>query len=376
MENHISDGKVLIKRMKIAHILNDLGPGGAEKLLTDILPELKNRGHEVILILLDSKLNFKKYYDLLSNNDITIISLNKHRYNPLIIFSLYRLQVKNKFNIWHCHLFPSQMWISLATFFFPKYVRIIKTEHAVYNNRMRLKFLKYLDKLIYSRYHRIICISSDVRDMVINWTKTTPKKLIIIENGVNIKQIYNSKLSNSLLHYDQENYNILMVARFDGRQKDQISLINSIPKLDKNVHLYFAGDGPHRVRCQELVDRLNLSDRVHFLGLRDDVYAIMKSMDLNILITNFEGLSGVVLESLAAGKPFLGSDVSGVKEVVPSPEFLIKSNHPDDIALAITNLMHDEVSKKNQVLMSKEFVKKFDFIYSVNEIEKLYCNVQ
>jgi glycosyltransferase involved in cell wall biosynthesis len=282
--------------------------------------------------------------------------------------------VEEGFSEFFDHLFPSQMWLSLASLLFRKNVSVIKTEHAVFNNRMKFSFLKYFDRIIYSRYKKVICISKDVKDSISRWANIKEKQIEIIENGVNIKQI---KEENSVdkITLEDNCFNIMMVARFDGWQKDQLSLIRAISKMDKTVHLFLAGVGDFKLNCEDEVRTLSLQNRVHFLGLRKDVYSLMKKMDLNVLISKFEGFSGVVLESLASGKLFLGSNVSGIKEAVPSPDFLISSNDPDTIAMEIEKLRGNKKLQIKLLEQAEKHIVKYDYIHSIEKIEKLYQNV-
>ena len=57
---------------------------------------------------------------------------------------------------------------------------------------------------------------------------------------------------------------------------------------------------------------LQLENRILFLNNRKDIFEIMKTVDYNVLSSNFEGLSLSAIESLASGKPFIASDVSGL----------------------------------------------------------------
>jgi glycosyltransferase involved in cell wall biosynthesis len=117
---------------------------------------------------------------------------------------------------------------------------------------------------------------------------------------------------------------------------------------------------------------MKLEDRVFFLGLRDDVYFLMRSADLNILVSNFEGVSGVVLESLASGKPFCGSNVSGIKEFVPNNEFLFDSNDSKLISEKILRIKNSVKLQKYMVAQSDLFIGNFSHEISAEKINQLY----
>lgn len=168
--------------------------------------------------------------------------------------------------------------------------------------------LRPLEKLVYSRYSKIIAITDEVANNLGIWANTE-NKTVVINNGVNLEQIENEQKRVKRNQYNflaQNTVNILMTGRFDGWQKDQITLIKALSLLPENYFLYFAGEGSYLAECEEFVKKNNLEERVFFLGLRQDIYALMSLVDINVLSTNHEGLSGVVLESLASAQPFLG----------------------------------------------------------------------
>ena len=86
--------------------------------------------------------------------------------------------------------------------------------------------------------------------------------------------------------------------------------------LPVNFKLILVGEGPLKNSSQMLVQELCLKDRVFFLGNRDDVERIFKTADLSVLSSHWEGFGLVAVEGMAAGKPVIASNVSGLSEIV------------------------------------------------------------
>ncbi|MCG2431687.1 glycosyltransferase [Aequorivita xiaoshiensis] len=357
--------------MKILHYINNLGSGGAEKLLTDILPYFKQEGNEVYLIISNAEKNFEKYEKILSDSEIKFISLDRSFYNPFQIFKLIIFIKKYKIDIVHAHLFPTQYWLAIASYFIPKSVILIKTEHNANNKRRSISFLRFIEKHIYSRYTNIIAITNKVKENLENWIGTN-FPIIVVKNGVNLSQIKAEIDKGTTYQLNYNLFNLLMVGSLDGYQKDQISLIDSLANLPDEVHLFLVGTGKAEADIKKHVIDSGFSNKVTFLGLRKDVYALMNSVDLNILSSNHEGLSGVTLESMASGKPFIGSDVAGIKEIVPSPIFLFPPKNPKALAKKILEIKNDEVLKNKMVKNSLEHVKSFDTSLMVENYLKIY----
>lgn len=103
--------------------------------------------------------------------------------------------------------------------------------------------------------------------------------------------------------------------------KGQDVLLHAAARLRRRypqVHYVIAGDGDRRAAYEELSKALGLADRVHFLGWRRDVPAVLRSLSVVVLPTvmDFEGTPLAVIEAMAAGRPVVATDVGGVGEVV------------------------------------------------------------
>lgn len=353
--------------MRILHYINDLGAGGAEKLLTDILPKMKEE-HEVGLVISRSKYNFKPFVERLEKSNVEIIDLNVHLYNPIQIFKLIRLFKKWKPDVVHAHLFPTQYWLGFSSLFINKKVVLIKTEHSVFNERKNYKILALLEKFVYRRYNSIITITNQVHQNLVSWIGMEDR-MHTIYNGLNLGQVKEAKPQS----LSDNKFLLLMVGRFDGVCKAQDILIQALGMLPRDIfHLYFAGSGVAMDKAKTLTDQLNLNDEVTFLGLRDDVYSLMSSVDLNILSTKSEGLSGVALESLASKGAFIGSNVEGVNNIVPDERFLFEPNSPQALKDKIWELYQNQTLREEMVVTGNHYVERHDIKHMVLEYIKLY----
>jgi glycosyltransferase involved in cell wall biosynthesis len=88
---------------------------------------------------------------------------------------------------------------------------------------------------------------------------------------------------------------------------------------------------------------LGLAERVRFLGHREDVPALLRSCDIFVLPSLFEGLPVAVLEAMGAGKPVVATAISGTDEAVVHGEtgFLVAAGDPVGLAEAIRRLLAD-----------------------------------
>jgi len=328
--------------MKVLQIINNLGTGGAEKLLLDSIMIYRKKGIQMDLLVLDgAEYPFMK--KLKSINSEGIYSLNANSvYNPFSIFKI--IPYFKKYDIVHVHIFPSLYWVALAKIISLSKVKLIFTEHNTSNRRINSLILKYFDRLLYMPYSKIVCITEEVKLVMKNHLKYNPSKFEVITNGISLSsKNEETPLKKSQLELDIEDSDklLIQVSRFD-LQKDQKTIINSLKLLPDNVKLLLVGDGELRNQNEKLVADLNLEARVFFLGVRMDVPKLLKTSDVVILSSHYEGLSISSIEGMASGKPFIASDVPGLSELVSGAGLLFPVGDATALAGTIKSLIEDK----------------------------------
>jgi glycosyltransferase involved in cell wall biosynthesis len=362
--------------MKILHIDNSLGTGGAEKLILDTVPLYRKAGIEVdVLLLVDNDFLFAKELKKLDCCNVFIIRKSKNEkdvYNPFFIFKI-RKYLKN-YDIAHLHVFPSQYYAVFANLLNGNTTKLILTEHNTTNGRIKKKILKPLEKFIYSKYEKIICITHEIKLIYQNYLGLTDQ-LVTINNGVDICKINEAQpYEKSDLGYSEQDILVSMFARFT-KQKDHETVIKALLYLPENVKLLLAGDGALRVVCENLVKELNLIHRVSFLGVRNDVPELLKTSDIIVLSSHYEGLSLSSIEGMASGKPFIASDVPGVSETVKDAGILFPAGNEKKLAEEILKLLNDKDYYNDVALKCVKHAMNYDIYKMVEKYIKLYQSV-
>lgn len=345
--------------MKVLQVINSLATGGAEKLLLDTIPKYIEKGIEMDILVLNGT-EYPFYNELKNNPNFQLISLGKLSvYNPFLILKIIKY-LKN-YDFIHVHLFPSLYWVSLAKLISFSKVKLIYTEHSTNNRRMNNWFLKIIDRFVYSKYNKIICITNEVENQIKNQLHFSNDKFIVIQNGIDLSKIEiatNYSIKELNLNLPNDVKLLLQVSSFQF-PKDQSTVIRSLLYLPQDVHLLLVGQGVLLEQNKQLVNELQLSDRVHFLGVRMDVARLLKTCDILILSSQYEGLSLSSMEALASGKPFVASNVPGLKEIVSDAGILFPFQ--DDGKLAeicnelITNKNKYDTIVVNCLLKSKQY---------------------
>lgn len=343
--------------MKVTHIITSLGMGGAEKLIAETLPIFTEKGISTEVLVLNA---FRTpLYDQLEKSGIKIIPLGNKFYDPLHIFRIAKY-LKNT-DIAHAHLSSPQYFLPLAQIVSGRRAKLVFTEHSTTNRRMQSRLLGIFDKWFYSRYDKIICITEGVKTALQKHIKADERKLKVIPNGINIHRIASAEpLKRSSISPDISDDDVLIIQVSGFRHgKDQATLIRALQHLPQNVKVIFAGDGETRAAHEKLADELNLSHRVFFLGIRTDIPELLKTADISVLSSNWEGLSLASLEGMASGRPFIGSDVPGIRDLAANAGILFPNG--DDGALAseiqklITQKPYYQATARNCHAKAKEF---------------------
>ncbi|WP_318344727.1 glycosyltransferase [Flagellimonas baculiformis] len=364
--------------MRILHIANSLHTGGAEKLLLETIPRLNQEKDMTVDLLLLCGDNQPFLSLIRSLNANRTFCLSKNRiYDPFFIFKI--LPYLKKYDIVHVHLFPSLYWAGIAKFLSFSKVKMVYTEHNTTNRRRKNIVFKYLDRLVYANFRKIITISPDVdKNIKIHLgAKNDSEKFVLIPNGVNIEAINSaipipkSKISPILADRSKV---ILQVSSFTP-QKDQKTVIKALQLLPENYFCCFVGDGPTRDECRNLVNELGLNDRVIFLGIRTDVYQLLKSVDFIVLSSHFEGLSLACIEGMASGKPFIASNVPGLGNIVMDAGLLFPEGDSQLLAEAIKNLEEDTELNQTVVQNCQKRAMEYDIGAMVAKTIDLYGTI-
>ncbi|MBC2840329.1 glycosyltransferase [Robiginitalea sp. SC105] len=355
---------------KVLQVINTLTAGGAEKLLVDMVMEMHQQGLSVDIVILHSAKS--PFLDKIEKiPEINIIEPKKKwsLYNPRHILSLSKLF--RNYNVIHVHLFPSLYFASIAKQFGGKTKKFIFTEHNVSNRRRNNLIFKFLDRLIYKSYDRIITISESSHAALVEHLGNGFENIETILNGIRLRDIHEAlPADRSKLGVSDSSFLLIQVASFTT-QKDQATLIRAMAELDKSFEVVFVGDGPTRKEQENLATKLGLADRIHFLGIRKDVPGLLKAADAVVLSSHYEGLSLSSVEGLASGKPFLASDVPGLTEVVKGYGILFQDGNFNELASELRKLRSDTIYY-NEV--AAECLKRAEN-YNVSDMARNYIKL-
>ena len=336
--------------MRILHVITSLRTGGAERLMVDMLPRMKAKGHEVDLCVFDGVRT--PFYEELGSKGVRVIPLGHSVYSLVNLFKLIPLM--RGYDIVHSHNTACQYFVAIASFF--SKCKIYTTEHNT-SNRRRNVWWRMLDRWMYGRYDKVVCISELTKKNLIQHIGSSfEDKCVIIYNGIDLKTFVG--ISSSPITNEKK---VLMVSAF-REQKDQKTLIKAMKELPSNYVLELIGGGEERLidECKQLVRESQLDGRVEFMGVRTDIPALLSMANVVVLSSHYEGLSLSSLEGMASGKPFVASDVEGLHDIVGGYGVLFPHGDSKVLATEIRKLCEDEIYAEEVAGRCMERAKMFD----------------
>ena len=345
--------------------------GGAEKLVVDMLPRLRDKGCDVELLTLSGKKT--PLYNTLEQTGVKIHHFGEQTrvYDPRNILRMVFFLKKHHYDIVHTHNTASQMFAAVAGVLCS--VVLCTTEHNTSNRRRDWKWYKPVDRWMYRQYKKVICISDSTESNLRNFIGDWSDKVCTIYNGIDV-ELYAHALPLEKIKITPPRKVVAMVAGF-RYQKDQETVIRSLRHLPDNVELWLVGDGSRRSVVEQCIIDCALEDRVRLLGVRRDVPAILKSVDVVVQSSHWEGFGLAAAEAMAAGKPVVASNVEGLSQVVEGAGLLFPLGDDKALSDIIGHLLSDSNFYASVAQKCQQRAREFDISKTVDSYLAVYNEI-
>ncbi len=193
------------------------------------------------------------------------------------------------------------------------------------------------ERIIAKCVSRYLAVSSFVARRLNEVARIPARKIEVVHNGIDISEFLrpgSTVLRDSLVGKTKRSV-VLVTARLE-KQKGLECLMEAALLVPDAVFVV-VGQGTQRPALEFQVRQLKAEDRVVFLGPREDIADLLRSADLFVLPSLYEGFPLAILEAMAAGKPVVASRVGGVEEAVLHGKtgLLVRPKDPASLAAAM-----------------------------------------
>lgn len=222
-----------------------------------------------------------------------------------------------------------------------------------------------------------ISVSNFTKKRLIDQINIPEEKVVVIYNGINLdlfkKTSVNEKYSNPT---------IVTVCRLVPykRVEDLIKAIKILKSDIPNIRLKIIGKGSQEEYLKKLSKDLGIIDKIDFIGkINDtkDMIKILKKSHVFALPSIAEGFGMVIIEALAAGIPYVSSDIPPIKEITNGGigGFLCKTRDYKDLASKIKSLLTNESRRREIMKNVNTYIEQFKWSNISINLEKYYTKL-
>jgi glycosyltransferase involved in cell wall biosynthesis len=328
-------------RRTVVHVSDSLEFGGTEQVILQLLEGLDGCRWRNVLFHQPSRSR-----SLLADA-AEALGAEHHAWQPQVswaglsqVIPLVQQLRSIRPSVMHVHLTdPLACRFVLAAGALARVPAIIATQHLFAD--LSTTWSRTQHRVVASMVHRYITVSNDGARKLHGRLGVPRRKIRVVRNGIRLERFEPSSRTSlrTMLTGGKDAPVVLTVARLEPHKGHQflLSAIASVP----NARFVFAGDGSLRATLERMAYALGVSDRVLFLGHRNDVPELLANCDLFVLPSVYEGLPLAMLEAMAEARPVIATAIGGVDEVVTDGQtgLMVQPTDPAALATAIQTVI-------------------------------------
>ncbi|HEY7509304.1 MAG TPA: glycosyltransferase [Vicinamibacteria bacterium] len=368
-------------RLRVAHVVESLGAGGAETLLADVVERLAPDRFESRVLALDAPLHLLPRLRAAGVWAEPIALCPRRR--PLACAArLARRLRAYRPHVIHTHLYFANVLGRLAASATPS-ARVVTTLHNpdyTHESRPGPRFAarKALDRWTARRNAAFVAVSSAVAEdyrRQMGWTG-----IEVIHNGVDLDHFAPAPPSAPASDaWPQGALRVLSVGRLHG-QKGHTLLLQAAAACRSRglaLALAIAGEGPLHAELEAQARAAGLGTSLRLLGRRSDVRELMRACDVFVFPSLYEAFGVALLEAMACGAAVVASRVGGIPEIVEdgASGLLVPPADPAALADAIACLAERPDRRRALGRAARLRAEAFDIRETVRRLESLYARL-
>ena len=382
---------------KVVHIITRLDMGGSAQDMLLTCRELGKK-YEIVLVhglSIESQMTDREKETVdrgirkAVEGGVIVIALPSlvRRISPVqdlkALFSLWRLLIREKPSMVHTHTSKAGILGRFAAKLAGVPIIIHRPHGHVFFGHfgpLVSKCFLLTERLMALITNRMVALTQAERDDHIALSVFSPEKIVMIHSGVDIDQYMNVEVNiaekKRALGLNSKGL-VVGTVGWLLPIKGPLHLLKAMSNVWEShpeTSLVFVGKGDLEKGLKEEARRMGVSDKVVFLGWRDDIPEIMQVLDVFVLPSLNEGMGRVLVEAMAAGKPVVASRVGGILDLVKEGQngFLAEPGDEKDLAIAIKKLLEDKKMRDEMGKRGREMAQDFSVKKMIEKIDVLY----
>lgn len=357
-------------------MVQSLDFGGLERVVLNIVNALdRRRFHCDVLCLRGLGRNAGQ----IRHSDTTLFNLDLGRGKNLRIFKELATRITHsEYDIVHSHDTSPLLYTALAKVLYRHFAHVYTEHSGIYSCLPRHRVMTGIAML---SVNRGVMVSKDLQAYFQRTFGVLCPELSVIYNGLEIPE---PATGGDTVHAE---FGLPPEARLVGTavrfypQKGLPYLIKAMPAvLAAHPRTYFilVGDGVDRQALEALTVELGVAERVLFPGYRTDVERLIRSFDIYVLPSLWEGLPLALIEALLAERAVVATAVGGNTEMIEDGKsgFLVPAAESEPLAAKIIALLENDELRLNLAKAGATFAAShLSLSAMMSSYEHLYLNV-
>jgi glycosyltransferase involved in cell wall biosynthesis len=324
--------------LRIAHLIESDGPGGAEQMVASLASELQRAGaHNLVILPADGEGWLAQ--QLVGSG----VAIEYFRLNRPVSFACARWLTgvfrRHRIVLAHCHEFSMAVYGAWAAW--QAGVPHVMTMHGgrYYADRLRRRLALRMGVTLGGR---MVAVSNDLASRLGRDLWLPASRIITIANGVRYVPATRSTLREELNLAPEDRLALAVGNLYPVKgHRFAVEALALLRERHPRLHLAIAGRGETAEALQILARELGVASQLHLLGLRADIPNVLAGADFFVLPSLSEGLPLALLEAMFSGRPIVASDVGEVRNVLADGEagIVVPMGDASALAAALDNLL-------------------------------------
>lgn len=316
-------------------------PGGAETMVLQLARELSSRGHEVVALGTAGGEGWlgARFAEMGVNRVLVNV---RGPFGLGTVPQIARVLRKERVDVLHSHDYGMAVCGALGA-------RLAGCRHVItmhggpyYSSNLRRRSSL---RLAMALSHRTVVVSHALRATLTGVLGVGRESVDVIHNGVARLATVGPAAVRDELCLDGGDILVVAVGNLKPVKGHEVLLeaVARLPRTSSRVAVAIAGTGTEEAKLKSLAGRLGLGERLHLLGFRPDVHALLDAADIFAMPSVSEGLPMAMIEAMLSGRAIVASDVGGIPELVDSSAvgLLVPPGDAEALAGKLAELIRD-----------------------------------
>lgn len=361
--------------IRILHIIDTTGPGGAETVFLDLIRGLDPTRYAPVVVIRGPGW----VHDQLVASGITPhVIPAKGSFNIRFLRALLRLIRKERIDVIQSHLLGSNVYACLAGLL--TRTPVVATFHGMVDIGDGERFVGLKQAILNRGAKRIVFVSRFLQDYLGSKMYLRPDRSQVIYNGIDLGR-FTAVVPAPLraeLNIAADRPLIISVGNVRPSKGHEVLLKAALEvrKQIPGVVFVVVGDVSKDLGRSILRQRndLGLEDTVRFLGFRQDIPRLLAAADLFVLPSVQEGFSIATIEAMATGVPVIVTRSGGPEEIIDNPSVgrTVAPGSENEIAIAAIELLTDRDRRRDMIERARDSARER---FSIEAMTRAYDEI-